>query len=237
MGEGVAVDAAGNAYLAGNSDVTDLPTTPGILTPTGSGAFVAKVNAAGTALSYLTYIGSGSQTTQPFFTPKNRMSALAVDASGNAYVAGTTWDPNLPLSNSFHGSGDNPPTDAYVMKLNPAGTAVVWGSYLGGDWVDQATAASLDSTGNFWVAGETRSTAFPNVDGWSTGEDFVVRYDTKGELSYSARSHRDRPEPSRRAHSYTAAPSGVASAVAASPRPPYGRGPSDPSAGRSRLGK
>ena len=69
---GVGVDAAGNAYLAGNSDVTDLPTTPGVLVPSGAGAFAAKVNTAGSSLAYLTYLGQGAETLPPLFSPHTR---------------------------------------------------------------------------------------------------------------------------------------------------------------------
>ncbi len=66
-GVGIAVDAAGNAYIAGNDpSYTNLPTTPGVLTPNGIGAFVAKVNAGGMGLGYLTYIGSGEVGNNPF---------------------------------------------------------------------------------------------------------------------------------------------------------------------------
>ena len=73
--------------------MTDLPTTPGVIAPKGAGAFVAKISAAGT-LAYLTYIGSGAMTFTPFFTPATRISAVAVDAAGNAFAAGSTWDPS-----------------------------------------------------------------------------------------------------------------------------------------------
>ncbi len=230
---GVALDAAGNAYIAGSADVTDLPTTPGALTPTGAGAFVAKVNAAGTALAYLTYIGTGGITFNPFFTPATTASALAVDAAGNAYLAGTTFDPHLPVTTGgyqteFHGwkeidsRAPQAPPDAFALKLNPSGTAVVWGSYLGGNSVDTARAAALDPAGNFWVAGSTRSTEFPNRDGWSTDDDFIVAFDATGGLSYSARY----PAGTVTALAVdaagllrTATPDGVVSAIAPSPRP------------------
>jgi uncharacterized protein (TIGR03437 family) len=202
-GISVAVDGAGNAFLAGNSDVTDLPTTPGVLIPDGAGAFVAKVNSAGSALSYLTYLDRGGETLPPFFLPPNRLAAMAVDADGNTYLAGTS-DANV-----------------FARKLNPTGTALLWSASPKGASVDEATAASLDSTGNFWVAGTTRSTEFPNVDGWSTGEDFIVRYDTKGDLAYSARYPTGTVRQTIAADALlrTAVPSGVVSAITASPHP------------------
>ncbi len=220
MGIAVAVDGSGNAYFAGNSDVTDLPTTPGVLTPTGSGAFVAKVNAAGAALAYLTYIGSGGFTLSPNFTTANRASALAVDAAGNAFVAGSTWDDKLPFANGYHEGAFPMTNDAFAMKLNPTGTALVWGRYLGGAALDDAASATLDAAGNFWVAGETRSTEFPNADGWSTGESYIVRFDARGELSYSGRYPTGTVGPiAAEALLRVATPGAVVHAIAASPRP------------------
>jgi uncharacterized protein (TIGR03437 family) len=213
-GVAVAVDASGNAYLAGNSDVIDLPTTPGVITPSGSGAFIAKVNAAGTALAYLTYLGSAARTLPPFFTPATNVRALAVDAAGNAFVAGGAWDAELTFPNRIQ----SPPAGAFAGKVNPVGTAYLWGAYLGGEEVSTAT---LDATGNLWVAGATGSTPFPNPDGWSNGEDFVVRFDPSGNTAYSARYPTEtvRQTIAAGALLYTAVPSGVVSAVAASPRP------------------
>jgi hypothetical protein len=220
-GVAVGVDGAGNAFLGGNSDVTDLPTTPGVLVVTGSGAFLAKVNTAGTALSYLTYLGTAGRTLPPFFTPATRLNALSVDLAGNAFAAGTTWDAALPIADRLHGEGDQPPTDAFALELNPSGTQVIWGRYVGGNAADEATAAWLDPAGEFWVAGETRSNEFPNVQGWSTGEDFVVRFAPSGDLRYSARypTGTVRQTIAAGALVHTAMPAGVVHAVAASPRP------------------
>jgi uncharacterized protein (TIGR03437 family) len=227
-GAALAVDAAGNAYLAGNSDVTDLPTTPGVMVPNGAGAFLAKVSAAG-SLAYLTYVGSGAISFVPFFLPATTVSALSVDVQGNVYATGSTWDPKLPFSNRFHGWTEisnvppAPPPDVFALKLNPAGTALLWGSYLGGDAGDVATAATLDSAGNFWFAGASRSTEFPNANGWSTGEDFIVEFSATGGLTYSARYPTGTLAPTLAVDSAgllrTATPDGVVSAIAASSHP------------------
>ncbi len=214
----VAVDAAGNAYIAGNSEVTDLPTTPGVLIPAGAGAWIGKVNASGTALAYLTYLGAGYETLTPFFTPFTEVGAMVVDAAGNAFLTGSTIDPKLPFTNTLRSGA----ADAYALKLNPVGTALIWGRYFGGKASDAGAAATLDSSGNFWVAGTTRSSDFPNADGWSNGDDFVVRFDSAGETRYSARY------PTQTAQAigidgagllHVASSSGVVSSVAASPRP------------------
>src|SRR5581483_5056294 len=113
---------------------SDLPVTSGALLANGVGAFVAKVNAEGTALSYLTYLGSGAQVILPGGTdtsPATLVSGLAVDSGGNAYLVGSTFDPDLPVTpgafqSTFHGSSKidsfqpQPPTDAFALKLNPA---------------------------------------------------------------------------------------------------------------------
>jgi uncharacterized protein (TIGR03437 family) len=186
-GVGVGVDAAGNAYFAGNSDVSDLPVTAGALRTDGVGAFVAKVNAAGTAMVYLTYLGADGHPGPSFFNAANTIRALAVDAVGNAYVSGSTFDPKLPVTAGAFQTAFQGGNDAFALELNPTGTAAVWGSYLGGGADDYATASALDSAGNLWVAGSSNSTAFPNVNGWSTGGDFIVRFNPTGGLSYSAR--------------------------------------------------
>ena len=99
----------------------------------------------------------------------------------------------------------------------------MWGSYLGGDAVDQASTGTLDPAGNFWVVGSSRSTEFPNVDGWSTGEDFIVEFTATGGLSYSARYPIGTLAPTLGVDSaallHLATPDGVASAIVPSPHP------------------
>jgi uncharacterized protein (TIGR03437 family) len=229
----VGVDAAGNAYFGGNSDVVDLPTTPGVLMPKGAGAWVAKVNAAGTALAYFTYLTAGSVTVQPYFSPATSISGFAVDAAGHVFVAGSTYDPHLPVTQGAyqtvsHGPaeltspGPMGPNDAFALELNPTGTAVVWGSYLGGNASDEAATAALDPSGNFWVAGITRSTEFPNVNGWSTGDDFIVEFNATGGLAYSGRYptgtvNRLAVDSAKLLH--IGEPGGVLSAIVADPHP------------------
>lgn len=198
-GNAIAVDAAGNAYIAGNTNTTDLPTTPGAFLRSGFGAFVAKVNAAGSALAYLTYLGSWRYVSQVFATAGNTVNALAVDAAGNAYLTGSTTDPRFPstptaFQRTFSGPANPPPlppepaSDAFVAKLSPDGGSLVWASYLGGTAADSARSIALDPSGNVWVAGTTLSPGFPNGNGWSQGGDFLVGINPAGSaLSYSAR--------------------------------------------------
>jgi uncharacterized protein (TIGR03437 family) len=166
------------------------------LLKTGTGAFVMKVNAAGTGLAYLTYIGATHYPLSPSTNPANIATAIAVDAAGNAYLAGATSDPQFPATKgayqaTFAASTDQssflPPADGFALKLNPAGAAVVWASYLGGHKADSVKAISLDAAGNLWTAGATLSADFPNSQGWTQGGDFVAEFNATGtSLSYAA---------------------------------------------------
>ncbi len=187
MGSAIAVDAAGNAYLAGNTDTTDLPTTSAVLLGQGTGAFVAKVNSAGTALVYLTYLGPGYFPVSPNTNPANSVTGIAADAAGNAYVTGSTSDAAFPVTAGVFQPARMGGTDAFAAKLNPQGSAMVWATYLGGVGTDAAHAIALDSTGNLWVGGTTDSLDFPNRQGWAQGRDFVAALNAAGTaLTYSA---------------------------------------------------
>ena len=185
-GIAVAVDAAGEAYLAGNTNTTNLPTTPGAFLTKGTGAFVAKVNAAGSALAYLTYISSTNFIYAANANPAVIAAAIAVDAAGDAFLAGATFDPSFPATpgayqTTFAGPYQPgvayplPPTDAFALKLNPAGTALVWASYLGGKGADAAKSVALDPSGNVWLTGTNPS------------GDFLTAFNPSGSaLTYSA---------------------------------------------------
>jgi uncharacterized protein (TIGR03437 family) len=197
-GVGIALDAAGNAYIAGDTNTTDLPVTPGAFSPKGIGAFVAKITAGGTSLAYVTYLDSGQATFDPLYAPGTAIYAIAVDSSGNAYLAGSTNDSNFPatpgsLQPTF-GSGPNPfdatnvPADAFLAKLNPSGSALVWATFLGGTGSDGAQSIAVDPAGNVWATGTTNSPNFPNAQGTSQGGDFLVEANPSGSaLLYAAR--------------------------------------------------
>ena len=188
LGSAIAVDASGNAYLAGNTDTYDLPTTTGALLGLGVGAFAAKVNAAGTALVYLTYLGPGYNPVGPNTNAANAVTGIAADAAGNAYLTGSTFDDLFPATKGAYQAVRAGGTDAFAAKLNPSGTAMVWATYLGGTGTDAANAIALDAAGNVWVSGTTDSPDFPNRQGWSQGSDFVAALNPAGStLFYSSR--------------------------------------------------
>src|SRR5207244_4826440 len=125
----------------------------------GGNGFVTKLNAAGTSLVYSTYLGGAYSSGR----------SIAVDVSGNAVVAGLTSD--LILSNPMQTFGGGS-YDAFVTKLNAAGTRLVYSTYLGGSNFDEATGIALDEAGNAYVTGVTSSTNFfttTNAVGTSAG--------------------------------------------------------------------
>ena len=154
---GIAVDIHGGAYVTGTTASTDFPVSSNPLMATngkaGSGntAFVAKINQAGDALSYSTYLGGNGL---------DQGTAVAVDINGDAYVAGTTTSTNFPTQHPLqnHNAGDG---DAFVVKFNEGGGALVYSTYLGGSGQDVANGLAIDGSGNAYVVGDTGSTDFP----------------------------------------------------------------------------
>ncbi len=161
-GFAIDVDSGGHAYVTGSTGSTGFPTTAGAFQETGSNyssAFVSKLSADGSALVYSTYIrGSGNV---------NDGRGIAVDAAGNAHVTGGPVGSALPTTpGSFQPTCvGSPCSDAWVLKLNPAGSALVWSTYLGGETgTEHGNAIALDGDGNVYVTGMTTSTDFPIVE-------------------------------------------------------------------------
>jgi hypothetical protein len=156
---GLAVDNAGNAYVAGNTLSPEFPTTAGSLQPKyagGGDGFVSKLNPSGTALVYSTFLGGSDQ---------DAASGLALDAAGNAFVAGFTHSSNFPSTPGALQTRSGGVVDAFVSKLNPSGSALVYSTFLGGSDVDQGTSIAVDAAGSAFVTGYTASTNFPTLAG------------------------------------------------------------------------
>jgi len=194
-GSAIAVDPAGNAYIAGNAGM-GLSTTSGALLTAGIGAFVAKVNSAGTGMVYVTYLGPGNQEPGLGTLATDYVAAIAADGAGNVYISGLTSDPAFPATAgafqpALAGVIDLPylpASDAFVAKLNPTGSAMVWATFLGGSDADAAQTLATDSAGNVWVSGTTKSTDFPTkVSVTPNGSEFLAELNSTGSaLSYSA---------------------------------------------------
>ena len=186
VGVSIAVDSAGSAYVAGYTNTTDLPASPTAFRTTGVGGFVTKVNASGSGLAYLTYLGP--EVIRPD-APGNNLTGLALDTAGNVVLVGSTADPAFPVTPGAYQTTFPPGSGgaAFVAKLGADGSSLVWATFLGRA-LDISQRVALDSMGNVWVAGTTSSPDFPNANGWSQGSDFVAQLHASGSaLLYSAR--------------------------------------------------
>lgn len=175
-GRGIAVDSSG-AYITGATFSTNFPTAAPRQTAPGGNfdAFVLKLNPTGSALIYATYLGGGGA---------DYASAIAVDGSGNAYVTGWTTSSNFPTANPRQPTGHST-QDAFVMKLSPTGSSLVYSTYLGGNDDDFGRAIAVDGSGAAYVAGSTQSTDFPTASAYQgtnrgTVDAFVSKLNPSG---------------------------------------------------------
>ncbi len=158
-GRSIAVDRAGNAYIAGWTDSSDFPTTPGVFQTSRKGyndAFVSKINADGSALVYSTFLG-GTYTDAGY--------AIAVDYFGNAYVTGRTESADFPITPKAFQTSRNGVQDAFVSKLSPDGSSLVYSTFLGGSYNDYGYGIAVDCSGNTYITGSTDSGDFPTTPG------------------------------------------------------------------------
>ncbi len=154
MAAGIAIDASGNAYIAGVTRSDDFPTVnPYQAEKAGwRNIFITKLNAAGSALIYSTYLGGSGDN--------NAAGGIAVDTDGNAYVTGTTISPDFPMASPIQAvlAGNQ---DAFVTKLDASGTRLVYSTYLGGRDHDRGADIAVDGVGNAYLIGSTESADFP----------------------------------------------------------------------------
>lgn len=168
QGNGIAVDGEGNAYVTGFTQAPNFPVTGGAFQAAmgvaNPSVFVTKFNATGTGLLYSTYLGGN--TPSPY---GDEAYGIAVDASGDAYVTGYTFDVDFPVTPGALQTHNNTHSDmypnAFVTKLNPTGTALVYSTYLGGKVQDYANGIAVDSLGNAYVTGQSFSSDFPVTSG------------------------------------------------------------------------
>jgi hypothetical protein len=187
QGLGIALGPSGTVYVVGSTLSKNFPLASPLqaacVSCTGGDpdAFVTKLNAAGSSLVYSTYLGgSGSDEAR----------SLAVDSTGNAYVTGLTYSNNFPLASPLQPAYGGV-EDAFVLKMNSSGSALVYSSYLGGTSRDEGRGIALDSSGNAYVTGWTTSNDFPTANAaqsaYRGGQDaFVAKLDGAGAtLAYS----------------------------------------------------
>ncbi len=182
-GYSVTTDRSGAIYVSGVTQSTNFPAPNGLQRTFAGGGdiFITKLNPDSSGIQYSTYIGgSGAEGDMQGY-----VGGIAVDASGNVFIAGVTRSPDFPTTaTSFQpvfgtrdtcGSGPTggPCGDAFILKLNPAGTALVYSSFLGGANHDEAKALALDTSGNAYVTGITSSSDFPTT---SNAFDRALQY-------------------------------------------------------------
>ncbi|HKZ63454.1 MAG TPA: PKD domain-containing protein, partial [Thermoplasmata archaeon] len=159
-GVSIAVDASGSAYVIGYTVSTDFPTTPVAFDTSHNGgwndAFVTKLNPTGSGLLYSTFLGGGDI---------DEGFSVGVDASGSAYVTGRTWSTDFPTTPGAFDTSHNSGVDAFVTKLNPTGSGLLYSTYLGGGDSDWGFSVAVDSLGSAYLNGVTLSTDFPTTPG------------------------------------------------------------------------
>jgi hypothetical protein len=202
-GSSVAVDSSGNAYVAGWTYSANFPLKNPYQSSCGGCAaavptvFVSKVSADGSSLVYSTYLSGTNSTgnSSPGYYP-----SIAVDATGSAYVAGTTWDTDFPTANAYQGSMPGV-LSAFLTKLSPDGTSLAYSTYLGGSINLNASGetvgmgVAVDSQDSAYVTGYTYSTNFPTanafqssciVPGTQCQAAFITKFSSSGsQLAYS----------------------------------------------------
>ena len=185
-GNGIAVDAGGNAYVVGDTTSSNFPANgfQGV-SHGGQEVFVSKLNSYGSQLVWSTYLGGYND---------DHGAAIAVDGSGSAYVTGSTWSNNFPVANAAQGTlaGGQ---DAFVARLSADGKALLFSTYLGGSsgtiaYPEAGQGIALDSQGNAYVTGVTSSANLPTLHplqatlhGWT--DAFVTKMSASGALVYS----------------------------------------------------
>ena len=169
FGRRIAIDAAGNAYITGQTKSSNFPVTANAFDRTlnipqncprcatdNTDGFVTKLNASGSALVYSTYLGG---------TDYDSPRGIAVDAGGNAYVSGETLSADFPTTAAAFRRTYSGNYDIFVTKLNAAGSALAYSTFLGGTQVDNGERIAVDAAGNAYVMGFSSSTDFPTTPG------------------------------------------------------------------------
>jgi hypothetical protein len=158
-GYDISVSPAGNVFINGNTASLNFPVTAGAFDTSYNGgidAYIAKLNANGSALVYSTYVGgSGAE----------RGLDLVIDAAENVYLAGQTYSTNFPVTPNAFDTSANGGSDAFLFTLKAGGTASLYSTYMGGSSFEEAFDVAVTATGGVYVTGTTDSANFPTTAG------------------------------------------------------------------------
>jgi hypothetical protein len=158
-GTSIAIDNSGNAYITGYTASTDYDITPGAFQTSKEAVedvFVTKLNSTGSDLLYSTYIGGGYS---------DHAYAIAIDASGNAYITGVTESDNFYISPGAFQTNYAGNYDVFVTKLNSSGSKIMYSTFIGGSEWDEGRAIAIDGSGNAYITGFTKSTDYDITQG------------------------------------------------------------------------
>ena len=160
-GKDIAVDSNGNAYVLGETRESDFPITSGVLQLALKNqnieAFIVKLNPMGNSLIYSTFLGGNQH---------EKVGGITIDASGNAYVTGSTPSSNFPTTaGALQATLKSFVQNVFISKINPTGTALLYSTYLGGQGFDEGNDIAVDASGNAYVIGNTKSSDFPVTGG------------------------------------------------------------------------
>jgi Ca2+-binding RTX toxin-like protein len=185
-GVGIAVDSQGAAYVTGSTGSTDFPTTAGAFDTSANGgyeAFITKLNASGSGIVYSTFLGGSNNDSG---------LGIAIGGAGSVYVTGGADSADFPTTAGAFDTTQNDPSDAFVTKLNAAGSGLVYSTYLGGGAFDQGGGIAVDAAGRAYISGQTGSGDFPSTVGAfdtthnGVSDVFVTKLNATGSaLAYS----------------------------------------------------
>jgi len=158
-GHSAAVDNSGNIYVIGSTNSFNFPTTSGVYDASANGSedvFVSKLNSSLTTLLASTFIGGSGDDSS---------DSIALDNSGNVYIAGSTSSSDFPATAGAYDPSQNGLEDAFVSKLNSSLTALQASTLLGGNGNDSGNSIVADNSGNIYIMGSTSSSDFPATSG------------------------------------------------------------------------
>lgn len=190
-GDAIAVDVQGRAYVTGMTASTAFPTQNPLMGPqfalngASSDAFVTVLSADGQSLVFSTYLGGNNNE------GIEGRGGIAIDGAGNMLVVGTTRSQNFPTANARQNTFGGGTTDAFVARINAAGTALDFATYLGGSAGEEGHGVAVDGQGNVYVAGETGSSDFPTLNplqpahGGFISDAFVAKFMANGAVLYA----------------------------------------------------
>lgn len=156
----IEVDDTGAAYVTGTTESPDYPTTSGAFDENfnsgNNDIFITKLNASGSSLMYSTFIGGNSH---------DIAYDIAIDNTGAAYVTGWTGSPDYPTTSGAFDQSYNDGWDVFITKLDTNGSSLIYSTFIGGEWREQADCITIDSTGAAYVTGSTLSPDYPTTSG------------------------------------------------------------------------